>query len=226
MKRLSLPLMIFAAGCTASTDQTVTSTADALTTAQCTFEGFDDAAKACFDTFATCRAAAGAVEADCKTALDACLPPPPAGSHAGHGGPGEGHCGGGHGGPDGGVRPPRGPGGPGGPGGHGGPHGGGGRPPPIAIDSAELTACRDAYAACVAADASAEASCRGTERDCSRAVFRAAFEATCAEAAAACGLAGADAEACARITARCAEGVDGRPKGADAGTCDPAAAVE
>ena len=189
-------LMILAAGCTGSTDQTVTSAAAALTTAQCTFEGFDGAAKACFETFATCRAAEGAVEADCRTALDACLPGPPAGSHAGHGAPGEGQCGGGghgHGGPDGGLPPP-----PGGHGGKGGPRGeGGGRPPPFAVDSAELTACRDAYAACVAADATAEAACRDTERTCAKAVFVAQFEAKCAEATTQCGLPAADAEACA-----------------------------
>ena len=211
--RLISPLLFAAAVLAAcnGTSDTVTSQASALTTAQCTYQGFDTAAKACFDTFNTCKNAAGADLATCKSALDTCLPPPPAGSHPGHGGMEGGMCPGRGGGPnpDGGRPPEDGRGGPFG--GHGGPGGGAPPPPPLAIDSAALTACRDGFTACIAADSTAMDSCRGTEHTCVREAFRAQFQARCDEGIAACAAAGADATACAAITARCAEGVDAPP---------------
>ena len=130
--------------------------------------------------------------------------------------------GGGKGGPfgpprdlDGGFPEGRGHGGPG----HGGPGGPGGRPPPFAVDSAAITACRDALTACTAVAGADEAACRDTEHSCVRDAFRAAFKAKCDEATAACTDPAANATACAAITERCTQGVDGIPPGADGGVC-------
>lgn len=80
-----------------------------------------------------------------------------------------------------------------------------------------MTACRDGFAACIAADATATDACHATEHTCVRDAFRAQFQAKCDEGVAACAVEGADAQACARLTARCTEGVDGRPP--DAAAC-------
>lgn len=216
-----LPLALLLAACNGS--DTLSSQAEALTAAQCTYQGFHAAAQACFETFNSCQSASGAVLADCRSELEACLPPPPPGSHPGHR-LGDGSCQGPDGErpppmPDGGLPPPPLPDGglpppppPPPPGGHRGP-------PPLAIDSAALSACRDGLSACLAADATALESCHTAEHACVRDAFRAQFQARCEEGLARCAVGNADAEACARITARCAEGIDGRPPNADGGSC-------
>src|SRR5581483_10641663 len=139
MKRTHPYLLLAAclAACNGSslTDATPTTTDSSLTSAQCTFQGFNSAVQACFDTFKTCLAnSEEATAADCQAALKACLPAPPQrpqadGSGGPQGGP-RGDCGGPGGmGPmlDGGEapRPPQGG------GGHGGPGMG---PPPMLAD--------------------------------------------------------------------------------------------
>ena len=84
-------------GCSADTtdpstsDQGTTTSASAVVGAQGAAEAFQAEAKACFDTFDACRAAADADLAACKTALDACLPAAP-----GPDAKGPPHCGGDH----------------------------------------------------------------------------------------------------------------------------------
>lgn len=219
------------AACNASSTTSVAETAAALETVQSDFCSFRAQADACRATFDACIAVAGADQAACETALHDCLPPPPPRpAGGGHGGGCEGM------GPDdGGVRPPPPlrpdggqppPGGPRGPGGHegrggpGGPGGAGGPPPPQP-EPAAVQACRDALTACLAATPG-DAACLETERTCVRDAFRAAFEAACADATAICTTLPADA--CARLTARCAEGVDGRVD-ADGGVCSAAPPV-
>lgn len=240
MKTLRHPILLgslLAAACAGSdsltTALTATTTDALLQTAQCSKEGFDAAAQACFDAFDTCKAAANADLEACRTTLHACLPPPPqrpqglpgegGGGNCGPGGRG-GHGDGGvgdgdgdhHGGGDHGGRGPGGPGGPppGGPDGGVRPEGGGrgNRPLP---ENAEVQACHDALATCLAATGADEAACRATEHDCVHAAFAAAFQAECDAAATTC--ASSSSADCARVTARCAQGIDG-PRGADGGT--------
>ena len=215
-------LPIFAA-CGTDTLVDVASESAALATAECDAQSSGVAVGACFSTFRTCKAAAGAVEADCRTALDACLPQ---GLHprARHGGGCHADGGRPEGGPPGGGRPEGGPGGlfgpppgadggrrgPGGPGGHRG-HGGGPRGS-IGVDDAAVEACRATSDACVAAGGD-EATCRDTARSCLHDAFAASFAARCDELTAAC--AANPGTNCDEITARCANGL-GAP---DAGTC-------
>jgi hypothetical protein len=223
-----LPHLLLAACLTACAGPSLTDTAttsnSALTAAQCTFQGFSSAVSACFDTFKTCIAnSEEATAADCRAALQSCLPTPPQQAHASGGGGmqggGPGDCGGdGMGGPpvlaDGGVPPPPpGGGGRGGPDGHGGPGGRGGPPPPLEDggrppppplpDPTALTACHDALTTCIAAG-TAQDSCFQTEHDCVRAAFQAAFQAAC--------------DASSDTSGPCAQGVDGMPPAADGGS--------
>ncbi len=186
---------------------TVDETADALESVQGDFCAFRAQADACRVTFEACVAVEGADLEGCRTALHACLPPPPPRPERG------GHCPGmGDGGgmreppPFGAPPPPR----------HGG-RPGGRHPPIVQPDPAAVQACRAALAACQAADA-ADLTCRETERACVREAFRAAFEAACADATQLCTT--LPAEACTRLTQRCAEGVDGRLD-AEGGVCAP-----
>ena len=110
--------------------------------------------------------------------------------------------------PDGGLPPPP-PGGQCGPGGQG--HRG---PPPPLPAPAVIQACRDALSACVQANPGGEATCVQTERQCERDAFAAAFQAACADAAIRCAQPDAPADICARITDRCAQGIDALPPGA------------
>lgn len=220
-------LPIFAA-CGTDTLVDVASETAALITAQCDAQASNTAVDACFATFRTCKDAAGAVEADCRTALDACLPEgvPQRARHGGgcqgdggmrgEGGPGHGGGGRPEGGPlgglfgpppgdaDGGVR------GRGGPGGHRG-HGGGPRGS-IGVDDAAVEACRATSDACVAGGGD-EQTCRDAARTCLHDAFAAAFAARCDELTTACAAnAGTN---CDELTQRCAAGL-GSP---DAGTC-------
>ena len=210
MKRTPHPLLLLAIclnACNAGslTDAT-TSTSDALLSqAQCTYQGFDAAAKACFDTFKQCLANAETnTPADCQAALKACLPAPPPRPSGPDGGMAGGCDGDGRGGP--GDRD-----GPGGPGGHRGP------PPPLADgglplpppgvpplpDPAALQACHDAANACIAAGTSQD-SCEQTEHDCIRAAFQAAFQSAC--------------DASGTTSDKCQQGVDGMPPAPDGGS--------
>lgn len=92
------PLFLVAVACGDSTTTTDSSTiavtsdeAQALAGAQDSYASQKAEIDACFTTFDTCKAAAGADAAACKTALDSCLPdtpPPPreCGGREGHGG--------------------------------------------------------------------------------------------------------------------------------------------
>ena len=84
-----------------------------------------------------------------------------------------------------------------------------------------MLACRDALTACLAADPT-DVTCRETERTCVRDAFRAAFDAACADATETC--ANIPADACAALTARCAEGIDGRVD-TDGGVCTTPAVI-
>ncbi len=225
-------LPIFAA-CGTDTLVDVAAETAALVTAECDAQASGVAVGACFATFRACKAAEGAVEADCRTALDACLPeglperarhgggchadggrpeggPPPRGERP-EGGP----LGGLFGPPpdaDGGMRGPGGPGGHGGPGRPGGHRGHGGPRGSIGLDDAAVQACRATAEACVAGGGD-EQTCRDTARTCIHDAFTAAFAARCEELTAAC--AANPGTNCDEITARCANGL-GAP---DAGTC-------
>lgn len=215
LNRLVMALSCTAfAACDVDSLTSVTDTTEALETAQTDFCAFRAQADACRQAFDACAAVEGAEVEACRTTLHQCLPPPPerpdrAGGHC-HGRgdsgaraprPGEGHP---FGPPPGGPRP-------GGRGGHGGP---GPHPEPAAVQ-----ACRDALTACLAADA-ADTTCVVTERTCVREAFRAAFDAACADATATC--ASLPAEACARLTERCAQGIDGRIDSEGVCTAPPA----
>jgi hypothetical protein len=207
MKRTPHPLVVALclSACNGGslTDATTTTTDALLSQAQCTYQGFDAAAKACFDSFKTCLANAETnTPADCQAALKACLPaPPPRPTGGPDGGGMPGGCDGdGHGGP-------------GGPGGHGGPGGpppllpdGGLPPPPPGApplpDPAALQACHDAANACIAAGTSQD-SCASTEHDCIRAAFQAAFAAACQSDS---------------TSEKCQQGVDGMPPDPDGGS--------
>lgn len=201
--------------CGTSSTTSTTQTSAALETAQCTFQANRAAADACFATFKTCVSAENADAAACATALQSCLPLPPAPPDGGIGegpGPGRGHEGhGGPGGPGGagGCQGMDGGEGHGGRGGHGGP---GPRPEP---DAAAITACHDALTSCLAATPG-DSTCFDTEHACEKAAFDAAFAQVCASAST-CDA--ATDPACANLQRHCAEGVDGRPAAFDGGTC-------
>lgn len=223
---------------TGTTTVDVASETSALVTAQCDAQASGSAVDACFETFRTCKAAEGAVEADCKTALDACLPAgvPQRARHGdgrGHGdggcpgmGGGAGEGGGGRGGRPEGLGglfgpPPGGRGEADGGMGHGGRGDrGGGRPHgPIAIDDAAVQACKDAAQTCIDAGTD-EQTCRDTARACIHDAFAASLAARCQELTDACTASGqTDCEA---LATQCAEGPGAPPAGtcevADAGT--------
>lgn len=196
----------------------------ALTSAECDAQTAGAAVTTCFDTFRTCRSAAGAVEADCKAALDACLPEGvPARARHGGGGPGHGD-GGCHGGGGEGHRgpPPGGAfghppgardGGPGsGPGGRHGRGGGAGRPGrgPIGVDDAAVEACRTTVQSCIATGTD-EQTCRDAARTCIHDAFAAALAARCQELTDACTANGQTD--CASLAERCARGPATAPEG-------------
>ncbi|MDP3156643.1 MAG: hypothetical protein Q8N23_28485 [Archangium sp.] len=194
------------AACDVELLTSVEDTTQALESAQTDFCTFRAEADACRQAFEACAAVAGADLEACRTALHACLPPPPERRDGGRGG-----CEGGDGGvrrppPDGDERRP------------GGRHHGGRGPHP---EPAAVAVCRDALNACQAANPE-DTTCVATERTCVRDAFRAAFDAACAAAATTCESLPSDA--CARLTARCAEGIDGRVE-ADGGICTAAAEV-
>ncbi|MBL8923829.1 MAG: hypothetical protein JNJ54_33545 [Myxococcaceae bacterium] len=230
----ALPLL---GACGTDTLVDVETESASLVSAQCDAQASRAAVDACFATFETCRTAAGAVEADCRAALDACLPEgvPHRARPRGPGhGPGDGGCHGGggegdgphgpppggppRGGPDG-LRPPPpdggfGPGHPGGRGrGHGRGPGGPGRGGrgPVQLDEAAAASCRTASRACLEAGTD-EATCRDQARLCLHDAFEAAFTARCAELTAAC--AANLGMNCDELTARCAEGVRPPPTAA------------
>jgi hypothetical protein len=226
-------LVVCLAGCAGTTLTDATSTSSSLTTAQCTFQGFNSAVSTCFDQFKTCLAnSEEATAADCRAALQQCLPPPPQGPQAGGpGAPRRGGCDGdGQGGPgapppggpdgfgpppplaDGGLPPPPPPGGPG-PDGHRGPPpppllpDGGLPPPPPLPDPAALQACHDGLQACIAAG-TAQETCFQQAHDCVRQAFQAAFQAAC--------------DGSADAPDQCQQGVDGMPPLPDGGSPCPA----
>ncbi len=226
----------FVACGTGTTTVDVASETSSLVTAQCDAQSSRAAVDACFETFKTCKAAEGAVEADCKTALDACLPAgvPQRARHGdgrGHGdggcpgmGGGAGEGGGGRGGRPEGLGglfgpPPGADGGMGhggmGHGGRGGGHGGGRPHGPVAVDDAAVQACRSAAQACLDAGTD-EATCRDTARTCLHDAFAAALAARCQELTDACTASGQTD--CATLAAQCAAGPEAPP----AGTCDVA----
>ncbi len=179
-------------------NSSVTNTTAALTTAQCTYQANRATAEGCFATFQTCSSGEGADVAACRTALKACLPPPPAPMGHGEGCQnmdggmrGEGHRHIGHeglGGAAGGL---------------------------VTVDAAAIAACHDALTTCLGANP-ADETCFGAARTCVHAAFDAAFTAACATTATTC--AATDPE-CARLQHRCDEGVDGNPTSFDGGTC-------
>ncbi|MBL8933076.1 MAG: hypothetical protein JNM69_00895 [Archangium sp.] len=224
-----LAALPFVACGTATSALDVATETSALVTAQCDAQSSRAAVDACFTTFEACKTAEGAVEADCRTALDACLPAGvPKHARRGHGG-GDGGCpgmGGGEGGrPEGGpgglaglFGPPRGghDGGAGGRGGHGGRgHGGGGRGP-VGIDDAAVQACQATAQSCIAAGTD-EQTCRDAARTCIHDAFAASFATRCQELADACAASGED---CTEINARCAAGISEPPA---PGTCSDTA---
>ncbi|MER2562498.1 MAG: hypothetical protein ABTQ32_17370 [Myxococcaceae bacterium] len=222
-----LAALPFVACGTATSALDVATETSALVTAQCDAQSSRAAVDTCFTTFEACKTAEGAVEADCRTALDTCLPEGvPHRARRGHGG-GDGGChGGGEGRPEGG-RPeggrPEGLGGlfaaprgghDGGVGGHGG-RGRGGRGP-VGIDDATVQACRATADSCIAAG-TAEQTCRDAARTCIHDAFAASFATRCQELADACAASGED---CTEINARCAAGIKEPPA---PGTCSDAA---
>src|SRR5438270_7071458 len=77
--------------CAASNDNTtdVATSVAALTSAQCTYQGFNTSAATCFANFDACSNATGANIDDCRATLRGCMPPPPDGGPSGsHGGGG------------------------------------------------------------------------------------------------------------------------------------------
>ncbi|MBL8954022.1 MAG: hypothetical protein JNK82_24810 [Myxococcaceae bacterium] len=196
---------LFAAACDATTLIDSLSADSALLGAQCTFQEVDTAQGECGASFQTCVAAEGADLAVCREMLQGCLPPPPrqlpgdgAGCTGGHAGKGHGK-----GKPDGGH-------GTGGPGRHGGGQRGEPRPPPE-----EVTACRTALDACLAAEGADRGACLQTGRDCVRAAFQEIFAARCLEERTACDEGALEADVCARIEARCTQGIDVVPQNDD-----------
>ena len=207
----ALPLF---AACGTEAGVDVASETAALATAECDAQAAGVAVGACFATFKSCKAAAGAVEADCRAALDACLPEGLP-QRARHGGGCHADGGRPEGGPRGLFGPPR-PSADGGVRGHGGRggHRGHGEGPrgSIGLDDAAVQACRATSEACVAGGGDEQA-CRDTARACIHEAFATAFAARCDELTAAC--AANVGTNCDEITARCANGM-GAP---DAGTC-------
>jgi hypothetical protein len=203
----------------------VASESAALLAAQCDAQASNAAVDTCFETFRTCVAQSGAIEADCRAALDGCLPErlPRRGPPPGHGDR-DGGCRGGdegrpEGGPPGGLfgpppgdRPDGGARGPGGRRPHG--RGQGSHRGPIGLDDAAVQACQSTAQACIAAG-TAEQTCRDTARTCVHDAMSAAFSDRCQELEAACAAnAGQD---CAAITERCSAGLREPPP---AGTCE------
>lgn len=210
----SAAVVIVFAACTAGTSALSTTTSS-LTTAQCAFQASAAAADVCFATYQSCIAGEGADLAACKTALQACLPPPPSGPFGHQGGGGCQNMDGG--GPDhDGFAGDGGEPGHGGPGGHhGGPGGPGGLGTLVQVDATAVKACQDTATACVAANP-ADTTCFSTERDCVHALFEAAFQAACSTTATTCDTTD---PACAELKERCTQGVGGNPSAWDGGTC-------
>jgi len=228
MPRQSLPLvgllaaLPLLAACGTDTLDVATETS-ALITAQCDAQTSRAAVDTCFETFRTCKEAAGAVEADCRAALDTCLPEGVP-QRARHGG--GCHADGGR--PEG--RPPHGPpGGPGlfgpppgadggmrGPGAGRPPHGGPGRGGPrgsVGVDDAAAEACHTTARACVEGGGDRQ-TCGDAARTCVHDAFAAAFAARCDELTAAC--AANPLPDCEALTQRCAAGLT-EP---EAGACE------
>jgi hypothetical protein len=211
-------LVVCLAGCNGTSLTDSTTTSSSLTAAQCSFQDFNSAVGACFDQFKTCLASNEETPANCRTALQLCLPPPPQQPQ-----PGEGVCGGdgqpGPGGPlpplpppplaDGGLPPPPPPGGPGGDG-RGGPPPplpDGGLPPlpapPPLPEPSAVQACHDALQACIAAG-TAQDTCFQQAHDCLRQAFQTAFQNAC--------------DASSNAPEQCQQGIDGMPPLPDGGS--------
>lgn len=209
-----------ATGC--SSDGTSSTTSSLVADAVAAVADTHAAAKACFDAFDTCIAAAASdatAVTQCQATLGACLPTdsavaeaapdlcsetaptdrPDCGGGGEHGAPpdggmrGEGPEHDGAGGPGGGDR-----------GGRGGDPGGPGGPPVDSATRIELATCRAQAKACV--DGGGDPmTCREAEHTCVDDALAAGFAALCADVTTQC-TACPTSKACVELTARCAEG--------------------
>lgn len=207
MPRLSSALVVvLLPACGVDTLVDVASESSALITAQCDAQASNAAVDGCFDTFRTCKVQRGAVEADCRAALETCLPEglPRHRPHR----DADGGCEGDREGPPSGLRGPppgdRPDGGARGPGGRRHGRGPGGHRGPIGLDDAAAQQCQSTVQACVAAGTD-EATCRDAARSCVHDALSAAFTARCEELEAACTAnVGQD---CSELSRRCSEGL-------------------
>lgn len=188
---ITAPLAL--AACSGDSDaDPATTTTTALESAQCTFKRSRGTEDTCFATYASCTAAANADAAACRTALQACLPKPPAqatsSSDNGRGRGGDHDRDGDHGG------------------------GRGDRSPHPTPDQSVVAACRTALDACLAAQKGDQTPCFVNHNKCVDEAFRAAFQAECDSSIARCADADDDEAiaACDALKKRCAEGVGAR----------------
>ncbi|MCA2981701.1 MAG: hypothetical protein INH41_01505 [Myxococcaceae bacterium] len=210
MSRLSAAVFfVVLPACGLDTSVDVATESSSLLAAQCDAQASGGAVGGCFDAFRACRSQAGAVEADCRAALAACLPEGLPRSDRGHS---DGGC---RGAPGSDGRPEGGPAGDGmGPltgerperGGRGRRGHGGGRGPrgPVGLDDAAVQQCQAAARSCLDAGTD-EASCRDAAHACIRDALGAAFTARCQELEAAC--AANEGQDCSAITSRCSAGL-------------------
>ncbi|HET9956096.1 MAG TPA: hypothetical protein VFQ61_16430 [Polyangiaceae bacterium] len=174
-----------------STGADVASDEAALSAAQGSLASAKEQAKACFDTFRSCREASGANVQACRDALKACLPaeapkPPHCGAPSGQRGDKSGgdDAAAGSSGDE-----------------HEGGHGRACDRPPV--DGGKVKACGARAGTAVDQGTSVD-SAKATHADCMNKAFGDVFKKICERASSACADSKAPADVCARITEECA----------------------